>query len=275
MSEVTEQPQDDLGGNPDFVPPATNEADQLSQVAALLRGEKPGEPTKQPDKPPEKKELKTIADAAERLGIPIEKLYELEFGVGNDQQKYSLGKLKDHFTARNDFEIERLRWGETKAQQEADNVRARNEVLELVSLLPKDAIKPEVMTKLRERHTAHITRENARTLEVIPDWKDEKVREADMAGMREHLTSAGFPAKYLDNIIDHLSMRYIRANYLREKRINEALALVKPKQPETPAQRPSGNRGNARAERRQSVIRGSGESQQVKAVSELLNSKQR
>lgn len=52
--------------------------------------------------------------------------------------------------------------------------------------------------------------------------------------MIEHLKDHGFPESYLAGILDHRTLRYIRANMVREQRIAAALEKVKQRKPVTP-----------------------------------------
>jgi hypothetical protein len=221
-----------------------------------------------------KKPIKTIADAAERLGMKIEDLYKLEVSIadGQEAEKFSVGALKDAMKDRTDFKFQQLRWGEDKAEQEGELLRSRNELVELMAMMPKETIKPEVIAKIREKHDATLKLERERTLNVIKEWKDEKTRGADIDAMREHLTRAGFPANYLNQVSDHRTMRYIRENMLREQRIQQALAMVKPKQPKGQAPSPRGS--SMRSASQPTAQRGkTGESQQIQAVKNLLLNK--
>lgn len=224
----------------------------LSQVSKLLRGEEDEPNTEsvegEADEGLERSQKgktrkgppKSLHDAAELLGIKVEDIYKLQVGLANDETPYTLGELKDSFSERENFAVEQLAWGEEKANQEAELLRSRNELTELLTLLPPSAIKPEVLNKIREKHAAAIQRERNLTMTVISEWKNEEVRNTDLQGMTEHLVKAGFPKDYLKNVSDHKTMRYIRENYLREKRINDALARVK-KIGKPSQQKPSSN----------------------------------
>jgi len=216
-----------------------NNNEQMRKALDILAGRdvEPDEPVEGQEKLEPKakgnKPLKTFADAAEKLGISVEDLYKLEIAIaeGNDSEKFSVGALKDSMKERTDHKIEQIRWGEEKAQQEGELMRARNELSEMLSLLPPGALKPEVTAKIREKHDATLKLEREKIFQVIPEWKDETKREADLGSMRDHLDRSGFPKNYLNNVSDHKTFRYIRENMLREQRITQALALVKPKAP--------------------------------------------
>ena len=54
--------------------------------------------------------------------------------------------------------------------------------------------------------------------------------------MSEHLQGYGFPVNYLQNIVSHQQLKYIRDNWQREQRVRKALELVKAGKPgKTPA----------------------------------------
>lgn len=250
----------------------------LSQISKLLRGEEDSEETtgvaddERLEGPPKDKARKgppkTLHDAAKLLGVEVAELYNLQIGLPDDDTPHTLGELKDTFADRESISVERLQWGEEKSQQEAELLRSRNELTELLTLLPPSAIKPEVLNKIREKHQASLARERELTMDVIKPWQNETVREADLAGMSEHLTRAGFPKDYLKNVSDHKTMRYIRDNYLREKRINDALAKVGKKSP--PAQQRATSTQTPRGGKMNDAKRGGRIDPAVQQISQLL-----
>lgn len=215
---------------------------------------------------------KTIIEAAERLGIKPEDFYKLEVSIEEDgeAQPFTLSALKDAHKERQNFQLEQLEWGENKATQEGELLRSRNEIVELLSMLPKEAIKPEVINKIRQKHDASIKLENERTLNVIPEWKNEQRRTDEMGAMREHLTKAGFPTNYLNNVSDHRTMRYIRENMLREQRITKALSMIKLKTPKGQAPTPRGNSMRGAPKPTTAQRGNAAEGQKISAITNLL-----
>jgi hypothetical protein len=134
-------------------------------------------------------------------------------------------------------------------------------------------LKPEVLNKIREKHAATTQRERERTLAVIPEWSDESRREADLSGMVEHLTRAGFPESYLSQVSDHRTMAYIRTNMLREQRINQALDMVKPKVKAAHTPSHKGDTARAATNRPSAPQTGRQVTNQVSQISQLLNSR--
>lgn len=220
-----------------------NNNDQMRKALDILTGrdvdtnEQPeGEDRADEGKPKDKtkKPLKTISDAAERLGISVDDFYKLELSIadGQDAEKLSVGAVKDEMKNRADFAMDKIRWAEERTEQEGELMRSRNELTELLALIPKTSLTPEIMTKIREKHVATQKIERERIFQVIPEWKVDTKREADLSSMRDHLDK-WFPKNYLNNVSDHRTFKYIRDNMLREQRIAQALALVKPKQPKS------------------------------------------
>jgi len=249
-----------------------NSADTSDDVQGEGNDESAGNDDAGNDPKGNKKPIKTIADAAERLGIKIEDLYKLEVSIadGQDAEKFSVGALKDAMKERTDFKFQQLAWENDKTEQEGSLLRSRNELVELLSLLPKEAIQPQVITSIREKHDAALKLERERTALVIPDWKDETKKAADVDAMRAHLVRSGFPPNYLNSVSDHRTMKYIRDNMIREKRIAEALALVKPKTAKGQSPSPRGNSMRSASQPTAQQRGNTGESQRIDAVKKLL-----
>lgn len=187
---------------------------------------KPGEST-----PKGKGKPKTLNDAAERLGVDVKDLYDLEIPSSKQGEKFTLGQLKDHLAEREDFTVSQLKLDEDRARMESGFMRAQQELQELLAALPKTAVKPEILEKIRTRHEATLTSERAKTLEAIPEWRDQTRREADFVLMIEHLKGFGFHANYLKSVYDHRTLKFVRDAALRKQRLDKALALVGEKKP--------------------------------------------
>jgi hypothetical protein len=235
----------------------STQAGQIEQIASLLRGDEPderesdeqdtgdpGESRKPKGKP------KNLAELAERLGVKVEDLYAVEFMPASQggTKAVTLGELKDLHAKQSDFDARALRSEEDRTRREGELMRAQAEMNELLASLPKNVIKPEILEQVRRKHETRLQSERARTLDVLPDWKDDAKRVEEMSGIVEHLKGYGFPANYLASIYDHRSLKYIRENWLREKRIREALEKVKEVKPQsTSKSRSNGGKAPERA----------------------------
>lgn len=170
-------------------------------------------------------------DLAGKLGMELADLYKLEVSQAEDGTPMTVENLKDHHAKQVDFSMREIEFEERRTKQESELMRAQEELRELMAALPEKAIKPEVLQKLRDKHDAQVSLERKRTLEVIPDWQDEKIRTADIEGMAEHMQQYGYPVDHLERVVDHRQIKYIRDNWQREQRIRIALSKVKAGKP--------------------------------------------
>ena len=179
----------------------------------------------------EKTQPKQFNDLAESLGMELDDLYKLEVKSSEDGEPVTIEQLKDLHKERSDFQLNQLEWEENRTAAEQQLMREKAELQEILQALPEKAIKPEVLERLRNRSEQQVKVERQKTLEVIPDWNDAKVREADIAGMTEHLQQYGFPVNYLEQIVSHQQLKYIRDNWQREQRKRKALEAVRTGKP--------------------------------------------
>lgn len=239
--------------------------DKVAAVGALLRGEKPetakpaqaapeSTEAETPDKvlkasllapetapkpaegeSPQKSAPETLNDLAEKLGVKVEDLYGIKFSAAGNGESHTLGELKDMLAAQSDFQTRTLEFEERRVQSENELLRAKQDLQAIVGLLPKDAIKPALLERVRAEHERYREVEGQRTLAAIPSWKDEQARTTDRAGMVKHLSAYGYGEQHLDAIVDHRMLKYIRDNWQREDRVNAALARSKEVKPSQPA----------------------------------------
>lgn len=185
--------------------------------------------------------LSKFNDLAGKLGIELDELYKLEVSQAEDGTSVTIENLKDYYAEQTDLSMREIEFEERKTQQEAEIMQAQEELRELMAALPKGAIKPEVLQKIRDKHDAQAALERKRTLDLIPAWQDEKTRVTDMEGMAEHLKQYGYPVDHLQRVADSRQIKYIRDNWQREQRIRKALAAVKPGKPNpTSKSKPNG-----------------------------------
>jgi hypothetical protein len=179
---------------------------------------------------PRKGKPKTLTELAERLGVEVKDLYDLE--IPSDKLKgLTLGKLKDHMAEREAFTTRSLKFEEDAAQKDADFSRGQLELQTLIQALPKEAITPQLREAVRQKHEAALSVERKRTLDAIPEWRDESRRTEELTAMVEYLTGFGFPTGYLAQVNDHRALKFIRTAWQREQRLRKALELVSEQKP--------------------------------------------
>jgi len=221
-SESTEQPgtvDQDSGG--------MSALSELERLGDALAEDTPGGDDGKSSGSDEKTTPTKFNDLAGATGLDLDALYKLEVSLDEGGEPVTIEQLKDSYKQRNDFDVERLEFEEQRTQQTNDLVRERAELKELLQALPANAVKPEVLQRLRTKMETVASEERQRTLDAIPEWKDGERRTADITAMAEHLQGYGFPGNQLEQLVDHRWQRYIRDNMLREQRIRSALDKVR------------------------------------------------
>ena len=208
---------------------------KLESLHELLETPTPGNDEQTPDGDPDgaavgndKKNVKPkmFNDLAENLGIKLDDLYNLEVTT-SDGKTVTIQELKALQGKQDEIILRELEFEEARASKEGDLRQAQNEIAEIVGALPDGTMSPAILEKLRAKNVKRKEIEQSRTLDAIPSWKDEPARTKDMTGMATHLERFGFPADYLNSVVDHRQWVFIRESFLREQRIKNALAKVR------------------------------------------------
>ena len=217
-----------------------------------------------------KSKPKNLNELAETLGVKVADLYALEipFDVGDDVETKTLGEIKDAFRESDSIEVDRLTWEETKAKGEAKLTRANAELQELVSMLPRSAISPQLLETIGQKRADYMATEERLTLVAIPEWSDAAARTKDRTEMSEYLSQFGFASSYLDNVADHKTLAFIRDAAKRAARLERALDEVKTVR--KPGHSPSGKPSATGTTKPAGSARQRSAKTQVAKVAELL-----
>lgn len=176
-----------------------------------------------PSKPPD-----TVERAVKRLGLKDPKdFYAIKVPMPDGAEPLTIGELKDRVGELVDFETRELQSTHRLRERESELLRSQAEMREMMALIPRDKLTPEVLEKARKKHEATLRVERAATLEHIPDWQDDKRRLEDITGMIELLEGYGFNENFIETIVDHRAMKLLRDFYLMDRKIKAALAKVK------------------------------------------------
>jgi hypothetical protein len=192
------------------------------------------------------KPVDSIDGLIKRHKLTAEQVYAIKVPMANGAEPITLGKLKDRVGELVDLETRELQFDNRRVKAEGELLRAQTEMRELLALVPKDQIKPEMVEKIRRRHEATQAAERRATLEHIPEWQDEERRTKELQSMVELVEDYGFGAEFLTTVVDHRAIKMIRDYMLMRTRIQKALANVKDGK-QAKGQRPSGKTGKAAA----------------------------
>jgi hypothetical protein len=174
-----------------------------------------------PSKPPE-----TLEALSKRLGFKPEQIYDVKIPLANGAEPLTLGQLKDRVGELVDLETRETQFEQRRMQVEGELLRSQTEIREIIGMIPKENINPAIVEKIRKRHEANMAFERRMTLEHIPEWRDEKRAGEDLQGMIDFTKRWGFDETFMATVHDHRAIKFIRDMYLRDKRIQAALAKV-------------------------------------------------
>ena len=192
----------------------------------------PAEQATEAAKPPVKVKPKDLRALAETLKLDVKELYDVQIPSAREgAEPYTLGKLKDLAGEQDSFAVRTLRFEEQARKREAEFVQTEQELKLLVDSLPKEALKPEALKAVRDRHAQSMQREREKALDVIPEWQDAQTRTAELEGMVAHLKTYGFPETYLLQNFSAQTLKYVRDNWQREERVRKALESVAERKP--------------------------------------------
>ena len=177
---------------------------------------------------------------SKRLGFKPEQIYNVKIPLADGAEPLTIGQLKDRVGELVDLETRETQFEQRRLKSEGELLRSQAEIRELLGMIPKEHIKPEMVNKIRARHEENMKRERVATLEHIPEWHDEKKRVEDLQGMIAFTGEWGFDEGFLATVSDHRAIKFIRDMYIRDKRIKKALANVTT--PDSKVQRSSGKR---------------------------------
>jgi hypothetical protein len=174
-----------------------------------------------PTKPPD-----TLDVLSKRLGFKPEQIYGVKIPLADGAEPLTIGQLKDRVGELVDLETRETQFESRRMQVEGELLRSQTEIRELLGMIPKEHINPAIVEKIRKRHETNMAFERKMTLEHIPEWRDEKRAGEDLQGMIDFTKRWGFDETFIATVHDHRAIKFIRDMYLRDKRIQAALAKV-------------------------------------------------
>lgn len=252
-SDLTPAGEDSQAQPPNREDGSKSRNEKIDDVVSILKGEsdeskkpdeKPGDDATQREDAKKGSKPETLDAVAEALGIEVSDLYKIAIKQpGDGEDRVTIGELADFAKDRGQFEIDRLTFEDKRQKGEADLMRGAQQLQELVALIPKNQLKPELFQRLKERIDERATQERGLTLNVIPDWKDETVEETERAAMTEHLSAYGFTSNYLDTVQDHRTLKFIRDSWKRQQAMERAISMMEKKKRD--GQKPGGGTGKA------------------------------
>lgn len=217
---------------------------------------------------------RTLKDAADRLGVEPDRLYDLEVTTG-DGETVSLGELKDAWQDRAAAERETAQRSDAIDERETALSRDAQRLGQMVQELAR-TVGPQRLgqvAQLQEQHAQQVrAQERELMLHVLPELRDAARLDAFREELVEGLGAYGFTARDLD-ISDHRLVWFARDALRAMRKLKELRAAPDPVPSKPPkARRPRG-RGDDGGAKAAAVRRAQGgnEADKLRGVSALLS----
>lgn len=182
--------------------------------------------------------LDSIERLMKRQNLTPEQAYGIKVPMKDGAEPLTIGQMKDKLSELVDFEHRVSEFEERRIKQEGDLLRSQAELRGLIEILPKDAIKPEILAKVRARQETVARNEKRQTLEHIPEWRDETRRAKEIEDIVDTLGDYGFDASFLESVVDHRAIKLLNDFTKMRNRIRKSLESVR--DPKRLGIRPSG-----------------------------------
>lgn len=163
---------------------------------------------------------------AAKLGIEPADLYGVKVPMPNGEPM-TIGQLKDNAKAMGEFEAAQAEWDKAVGLQRVAHAQEREEVAELLRMLPQHLLTPAMVNRARESAAQFKEQQAAKLLDLVPEWRDSVQYAADRKVMEAHVEQYGFRKDELASLLDARLMAYIRANARREARTSELIKRLK------------------------------------------------
>ncbi len=231
-------PQSDPGTDDTAAPPVQKPLGSLDDLLAAEfqaenapSGEGSGD-TSSGSEQQKQKPIDRFNDLAGATGLELDALYKLEIGLSEGADPVTIEQLKDSYQKRTDLNTEILEFEERRIKQESKLMQDSAELTEILQSLPANAVKPDVLQRIRDRAEKLAASERAKTLEAIPKWQDETTRTKELGDIVSHLGEYGIPPQFIEQIVSHQMLKYLRDNMIRKQRVDAALSKVRAGKPD-------------------------------------------
>lgn len=165
---------------------------------------------------------------AESLGVKVEDLYKVKVPATGGRDAMTIGQIKDKFAEWESLETDRIAFDHSKVKVEADLEQAKEELRELIAVIPKEHLNKEALARVAGKLVERSRAQKAQVAAMFPEWKDESVRTAQLGEIETHLSGYGFSKQRIAALSsDPLMLKFIRDAAKRERQVAKALEAVK------------------------------------------------
>lgn len=163
---------------------------------------------------------------AERAGLTLEELFNVELPLGDEREPVTLGALKDKFTEMARVDDSRTLLDEQRTDFENQMIRSRQELRSIVQMLGPN-VPPQLMQAAEASFRQNLDSERDALRAAKPEWKDPETFRAAQDEMLETITPYGYSRQDLDFVMDHRLVKLVYDYGQLQKRFKAAQATAK------------------------------------------------
>jgi hypothetical protein len=238
--------------------------DELSRISELLAGDSP---EKQPDDDAGPANEPEVADpppapemapdepepaAAETPAEPLEVDYDQVVPMPDGAESVTIGQLKDHYQGKADFETERETWNNTRQDQQAETIAAKQQLYDLAALIGNT--NPALVQHMQQQQQATRQTEAKRLIEIYPEWADPEVKKAQNPRLLKAAKYLGFSEAEYAISGDHRQIRALVMIADGMEAREKAEAKVAELKPDLPKGQKPNQRKQTKAQATQAII---------------------
>ena len=167
-------------------------------------------------------------DLAEKAGLTLEELFDIEVPLGGELGATTLGKLKDDFQDYSQLQNTKTAFEDQRTEFENDMIRSRAELQEIITILTaQDAVPQELIVLAQNKLQDTKDKERAALLTIKPEWKDPAVFAVAQDAIMETVAEYGFTRADLDSVLDHRLTKLLHDFHIMRGRFKDANAQRK------------------------------------------------
>lgn len=167
----------------------------------------------------------SLKNLAEKAGVAVEDIYDIEVPTGDGQEPMTIGDLKDSFTALTKLETTKQTFEDTRTDFENEMIRARAELQGIIQLLPE--VPAELIQRAATEYAQTQDNERQALFRIRPEWRDPEAFARAQESILESVSEYGFSKAELNQVVDHRLTKLLWDFHTLRERVREANAGAK------------------------------------------------
>ncbi|MFV2089021.1 MAG: hypothetical protein ACC642_00030 [Pseudomonadales bacterium] len=194
--------------------------------------------------------IESFSAVAEKLGVDVAKLYEMQVPMPDGAESLTLSELKDRSVEYERSQVEQVEWTDKRTRDIEELAQAREQLATLVAMIPANLRTPQLLQAAQSEQARVRQQQSVALANRIPEWKDEATRLADKALIAKYVEPFGFTPEELGQVYDARLFALLRHVSKRDEQMKALLDTMRGKRKRNPAKRTSNKPAGTESKRR-------------------------